>query len=48
MRCFEGDNEKSSEGQHMRCSLIVKYDLYGGKIQGAEEPLSSVGDVLQD
>lgn len=41
MRCFEGDDEKSSEGQHMR-SLIVKHDLYGGKIQGAEEPLSSI------
>lgn len=32
IRCFEGGDEKLSEGPHMRCSLIAKYDLYGGKI----------------
>lgn len=30
------------------CSLIVKCDLYAGKIWGAEEPLSSICIVLWD
>jgi len=38
IRCFQGGGEKSSQGQHMHCPLIVKFDLYVGKARGLSRP----------
>lgn len=38
IRCFEGGDEKSSEGQHMRGSLIASVTFMRGRSRGLRSP----------